>query len=293
MNLLADPVPLEAVVLRPRYAVGADLVSWVPPGAQRGILWVPAMGVPARKYTTFAKSLHALGIGVALHEARGCASSAVRAGRNVDWGYRQLLEDIRVSQTQLGEAYPGIRWHVGGHSLGAQLAGLALALHPEQWAGYVIVGSGQPWWRSFPGWQQPILLGVFGAFRALSAVCGYFPGDRVGFAGREARSVVREWARSGLRGSYQVDGIDRDLEAALGTVRAAVLALHLSQDNYVPPASLTHLLDKFRAAPIRRDQIGPNEFSGGRAGHFDWLRDPQPVTTRIAQWMQSLGASHR
>ena len=288
MNLLADIATSDTRVLRPPYAIAADLAVFLPPEPRIGMLWVPAMGVPARKYATFAKSLQAVGIGVALQEARGCGSSAARAGRQHDWGYRALLDDIRVSRARLAEEFPDIRWHIGGHSLGAQLAALALGLDPNDWAGYVIVGSGQPWWRTFPVWQRPILLGVFAGFRLLSALCGYFPGDRVGFAGREARSVVREWALSGWRGRYQVDGIDHDLEAALGEVRRAVLALHLSQDTYVPNASLTHLLTKLGKASITRDEIGPTEFASGRAGHFDWLRDPQPVVRRIAEWISTL-----
>jgi len=254
-----------------------------------GLLWLPALGVPARKYRHFAAALAERGTTVALHEWRGHDSSNRRAARSCNWGYAELLRDIAASRAALETAAPVRRWIIGGHSLGAQIAALALARDPGDYAGYALVGSGHPWWRTFPGWQQPLLLAVIAWFRALSAACGYFPGERTGFAGREARGVMQDWAASAARGDYRPARIDFDAEAQLRAVALPGFAVRLVSDAYVPRASLDHLMSKLPLLQWHREEIGNAEFAGGRAGHFDWLRDPAPVAQRLADWLERIG----
>jgi predicted alpha/beta hydrolase len=276
----------RAIAVRSNDGHCAELIVHDAGQSDRGLLWIPAMGVPARKYNAFATAMAQQRVVVALHEFRGTATSTWRASRHSDWGYVQLLADIAASNAALVAEYPKITWTIGGHSLGAQLAGLSLALDPNAYAGWAIVGSGLPWWRSFPLAQQPIILGVFVWFRLLCAICGYFPGDRVGFAGREARQVIRDWSRSGLSGRYRPDNPPTDLDAALAAVSHRVLGLHLQQDRYVPARSLNDLLAKLPSAQITRAELLTNEFAGGRADHFGWMKDPEPVVKQIAQWMK-------
>src|SRR5688572_32255015 len=84
--------------------------------ARPGLLFVPALGVPAQKYDVFASRLADAGIDVAVHEWRGLASSTRRAGRGCDWGYRELFADLDASLAALG----GAARVFGGHSLGGQ-----------------------------------------------------------------------------------------------------------------------------------------------------------------------------
>lgn len=297
--------------------IGGDVAPLhviAPHGAVRAsLLWLPAMGVPARKYLPFAEALAARGIRSALLEWRGTERSPVRASRALDWGYATLLDDVALSRAALDRAYrePGIAtsdsasdaayaddaehrrapsssWLIGGHSLGAQLAGLAAAAAPDRYAGYVVVGSGQPWWRAWPMWQRPIIFAVFAWFRALAGLCGYFPGDRVGFAGREAAHVVREWARSGFTGCYRVDGVALDFEAALRAYAGPTLALRGTHDRYVPKGSLDHLVAKLPRSEVTRIELEPRAFPGGRADHFAWMRDSAPVVAAIAAWVDRL-----
>lgn len=260
-------------------------------GAERplGLIWLPAMGVPARKYRHFAAALAERGWPVALHEWRGQDSSNRRAARNCDWGYATLLQDIAASHTALQQALPGTRWIIAGHSLGAQLAALALARNPGDYAGYALAGSGQPWWRTFPGWHKAVVLfGIFW-FRTVSAVFGYFPGEKAGFASREARSVMRDWAASAISGDYRPNLIDFDAEARLRQLHHPALALRLSSDYYAPKASLDHLLQKMPELQLERGEIADTELSGGVAGHFDWMRDPGAVVGRLDGWLARLG----
>ena len=57
----------------------AQLEVISPANARAGLLWIPAMGVPARKYATPARALTERGVAVALHEWRGAESSSWRA----------------------------------------------------------------------------------------------------------------------------------------------------------------------------------------------------------------------
>lgn len=253
-----------------------------------GLLWLPAMGVPARKYRHFAAALAEHGWPIALHEWRGQDSSNRRAARDCDWGYATLLQDIAASRAALQQALPGTRWIIAGHSLGAQLAALALAHKPDDYAGYALTGSGQPWWRRFPGWHKAVVLfGIFW-FRSVCAVCGYFPGEKAGFAGREARSVMRDWAASAISGDYRPAGIDFDAEASLRKLHHPALALRLSSDYYAPQGSLDHLLQKMPDLQLERGEIADAQFSGGVAGHFDWMREPGPVVERVDRWLDQM-----
>jgi len=169
------------------------------------LYWLPALGVTARHYARFAELLAIEGVGLARHEWRGAGSSSLRARRGIDWRYRDLLADIGDGIAALRAKHPDARIWIGGHSLGAQFAALALARDPSL-AGVVIVASGTPYWRSFPWWQQPLLLLVFAWFRLLADVFGYFPGRRrdVGFAAPP--SVIDDVAEVGGAGRVRPVG---------------------------------------------------------------------------------------
>ena len=249
------------------------------------IYWLPAMGVTARNYDAFAVELGARGIGIALHEWRGAGSSDRRAARGSDWAYRDLLADTHAGIAALRAAHPQARVWIGGHSLGAQLAALVLARDPSL-QGLLIIASGIPYWRSFPVWQWPVLLGVFAWFRCLSALLGYFPGRRTGFAGNEAKSVIVDWARSGMRGSYRHTLPDGNLDVELAALKKPLLAVHLRDDRFAPPSSFSALLARLPNMQQQRIDLVPKDFAGGRADHFSWLKDPQPVATHIAAFIR-------
>ncbi len=250
------------------------------------VYWLPALGVTARNYDSFASELGRHGIGVAAHEWRGAGSSDRRAARGSDWAYRDLLADVHAGIAALRVRAPAARIWIGGHSLGAQLAALVLA-RDRSLRGVLIVASGIPHWRSFTWWQQPVLLGVFAWFRLLAAVCGYFPGRRTGFAGNEAKSVIRDWSISGLRGTYKHALPDGDLDAELAALTHPLFALHLQDDRFAPPSSFAALLARLPRTRQSRVHLVPKDFTSGRADHFSWLKDPAPVAAAIAAFVRS------
>lgn len=248
----------------------------------RGLFWIPALGVPAQKYDAFAEALAVAGIPCVLHEWRGLGSSSLRARRGVDWGYAELLQDLAAALATLD---PDVRWSIGGHSLGGQFAAMLAAQQPERCAGLVLVATGVPHTSSFSG-RQRIGVNLFArALPALTTVVGYYPGDRLGFAGREAGQVMRDWAATVRSGRYLAYGGERPLDEALARFAKPVLGLRFTQDWLVPEASLDGLLVKLGDGEQTLETYDDTKL-GTTADHFRWMRRPEAIAARIAAWMR-------
>ncbi len=265
----------------------ADLLLSLPADARVGLLWVPALGVPARHYQVFADALAARGIALARHEWRGLGSSTLRASRRSNWSYRELLGDVANSLVAAQVAAPGVRWLVGGHSLGSQFAAMTFALHRESIAGLVVIAGGMPYWKNFPGINGFGIRVLFAIAPLIARWRGYFPGRRFGFGGNEARGVMRDWALTGRSGSYSIATIDDDIDAALAGRDGPVLGVWLEDDWFTPRRSFDHLLAKLSRAEITTRQLTQANFDGIAADHFGWIKQPKPVVERIVEWIES------
>ncbi|MDC7805800.1 alpha/beta fold hydrolase [Luteimonas sp BLCC-B24] len=254
-----------------------ELIARIPDDADRALLWLPAMGVPAKHYLPLAERLAARGVAVFLHEWRGIGSSGLRAGGGADWGYRELLdEDIATSARAMRAATAGLAPVIGGHSLGGQLACCHLARQPDGVGALWLVASGAPYWRAFPVPQRYALPPLYRFMAWLSRVRGVLPGRRLGFAGNEAPGVIADWSRSGITGSYRAAGLELDLDAALARVDVPVRAVCLQADWLGPPSSLHFLLSKLGTsvpAVVSLDAAA----LGVAADHFAWMKRPDAV----------------
>lgn len=250
------------------------------------LLWLPALGIAARHYLPFADALAARGVAVFLHEWRGHGSSDRRAGRDVDWGYRELLTiDLPTSVARIHEQFPTLPKIVGGHSLGGQLAACLLALQPRAAGRLWLVASGSPFWRVYPrprAWLLPL---TYRFLPWLADRNGSLPGRSIGFGGKEARGVMRDWARTGLGGRYAGKGMEIDLEAALGGAHADIAAVLLADDWLAPRASLDFLVAKMRPGAVRVETLDTRRL-GERADHFAWMKRPDAVAAALATGLQ-------
>lgn len=254
-----------------------ELITRVPRGAARSLLWLPALGVAARHYLPLAEALAARGVAVFLHEWRGHGSSSVRAGRECNWGYRELLQsDMAASEAAVAAAAPGLPRIVGGHSLGGQLAGCRIGLSPAPYAGLWLAGSGAPYWRAFPRRERLWLPLAYRLLPWLAERAGSLPGRRIGFGGNEARGVMRDWAGTATTGHYRAAGVG-DLEPGMAASDVAIRAALFEQDWFAPRGSLDHLLSKFRSARAREVRSFDATTLGVRADHFAWMAAPAAV----------------
>lgn len=258
-----------------------ELITRAPDAPTRRLLWLPAMGVPAKHYLPLADALTARGIAVGLHEWRGIGSSSLRAGRAHDWGYRELLADIARSEAALDAATPGASRIVGGHSLGGQLACCHLALHPGAADALWLVASGAPYWRAFPPRVRYTLPPLYRFMAWLARTRGVLPGRRLRFAGNESRSVIADWTRSGLRGRYRAAGLDVDIDAAMARVDVPVRAAWLADDWLGPQSSLQFLLGKLGSTDVAIEGFDAARLGTG-ADHFAWMRTPDAITAWLA-----------
>ncbi len=266
------------------------LLLRAPAAPHAALLWLPALGVAARHYLPFAEALAARGIAVFVHEWRGHGSSSLRAGHDADWGYRELLQhDLPASLRLIDEQFATLPKIVGGHSLGGQLAACLLALQPQTAQRLWLVASGSPFWRIFPrprGWLLPL------AYRFLPWLAdrnGSLPGRSVGFGGKEARGVMRDWTRTGLSGRYAGKNMAIDLEAALVDVQVEVDAVRLADDWLVPAASLKFLLEKMQPSAVRIETLDANQL-GTRADHFAWMKQPHAVADALTRTISRIGS---
>lgn len=278
----------------------ARLQLHVPAQAQVGLYWLPALGVGIGPNETLADALAAQGVAVAVHEWRGLGDSDRRAARRCDWGYKDLLDiDIAAGLAAARARCPGLRWYLGGHSLGGQLALLQASLiqaslkqaglqqparHADEFDGVLLVASGQPHWRAFPGWRSVGVLGFALALPAVTNIVGHFPGATLGFAGREAATLMREWAGTAITGHYRIRAFGTELDDALAAYTGRVLAIRMSEDRLAPSGAI----DRLRALTPRADwsvqEFGRAEIVNRRPNHFGWLREPTAVAAAFAAW---------
>lgn len=279
--------------IRVRASDGAesDATLFAPgPGPPRAtVVCTPAIGVANHLYEGLGRELARRGLCTLIAELRGVGSSSVRAGRGIDFGYRELIfEDLPAVLAAARAGSPAAPLVLLGHSIGAHVSTLHASLAPEGIAGLVFVAAGTSYFR---GWPFPANLGMLllaGLTRTVSALLGYFPGRRLGFFGNEARRLMREWSTLTTRGRFAVTGCDRDFEQALAEMTLPVLAISFEGDLFAPPGALAHLLAKLPRAAITCRRLSAADLDAPRVDHFRWARHPAPVADRIAAWIADL-----
>ena len=259
------------------------LIARIADQPKASLLWLPALGVAARHYTALAEGLASRGIAVFLHEMRGNGSSSLRASRQIDWGYREILAmDVPCSVATMAEHCGGTPLIIGGHSIGAQFAACYAGLHPDTFARLWLVASGSPYWRNFPAPKRYAFPFALQFVPWLADLRGTFPGRALGFGGDEARTLMRDWAKVGLGNRYAAAGLEVDLEAALSRITARIDAVLLDRDWFAPRHSMQALLAKMPHAASRIRTLDSATL-GVRADHFAWMKQPQAVCAALLE----------
>lgn len=271
---MSDATRLEIAVFRAAPSPAAPVV-----------LCMPAMGVQARAYVRLAQGLASAGLIAVTADLRGHGLSPVRASRDVDFGYHDMIAiDLAGVVGWAHDRHPGSPVFMLGHSLGGQLAALYAGAHPGRLAGLVLVAACSVDHR---GWSQPHRLGALVGTQAaslLATIWGHFPGKTFRFAGAEARTVMRDWARNGLTGRYDLAHTDLDYERLLGTADLAVLGLTFEGDILAPERACANLWNKMGSAEVSRVRFS-HETQGRFEGHFGWLRGPDFLVEAVVDWM--------
>ncbi|MFT5572083.1 MAG: putative alpha/beta hydrolase [Cryomorphaceae bacterium] len=250
------------------------------------ILIAPAMGVPARTYLVLAAELQLLGYSAATFDMRGIGQSSIRAGRDNDFGYFDLVsEDFPAAVKALEAELPNRQLVLFGHSLGGQLSCLYLSQNPNAATALILSASCSVHHK---GWGFPynVSLLFFSQLAALIArIVGYFPGKKLGFGGREARGLMIDWANNARNGRYRLLNTPIDFESDLKKVNLPVLALNYNDDNLAPPRATKLLLSKLENSNISYLSVSAEELELKRADHFSWVGAPKLIAHKIDQWI--------
>jgi len=257
------------------------------------VLVFPALGTAARPYQRLAQALQAKGVHVLLADWRGVASSSVRARRGVDWSYLDLIDgEAQATLALARRVLPLATLHAMGHSLGGQVALMHAARYPAaSVASICLVASATPHFRAYPPPHRWLVLFFAWLTAVMVHLLGVFRGDWLRFGGRQGATLMREWSRFARSGAIpplplRVHVADRwDAEAALVDVRIPIYLLSMQGDTYAPTRAGRELADKTRGA-LTAEHL--SQLPSGRApGHFEWLREPEPVAERMVRWLKS------
>lgn len=251
------------------------------------VVCLPAMGVRGSYYSALARALADNDVHAVTGDLRGVGSSSVRASRNCDFGYHEMLtHDLPELIGQAKRRFPDSQVWLLGHSLGGQLGALHLGQHPESAEGLVLVASGS---MHYKGWPVPTRWGVLAfslLLRGVGRVLGHVPVGRFGFAGNEARTVIVDWSNNCVSGRYAVKHSVHDYEQSLHRMTKPVLSVSFEQDTLVPRTAIANLLSKLPGCAVTETHYASTHPGLENANHFDWARRPGAVAEHICTWLR-------
>ena len=172
--------------------------------ARAAVLIGGAMGVRQSFYEPFARWLASQGYLTLSFDYRGAGDSLPR-GRSLRGFDADLFDWARDTDTAieaLAAEAGGAPLYIVGHSLGAQLPGLLQ--QRDRVAGLLSVAAGSGYWRdNAPQLKRMVLYFWHVLVPVATAVCGYFPGKRIGKEWRLSRTALIQWlSEPGERKNY-------------------------------------------------------------------------------------------
>ncbi len=248
------------------------------------LLVLPALGIPAGAYRRFCEAVCAGGAHVLSIDLRGVGSSSVRASRGQDWGYADLLNgEVQTLLDYATEQLPESQLYWFCHSMGGHLAVLhSINQHragSTPMAGLVLAASGSPQLDLLAPQVRYKARFLVTIVKLMLATLGVFRGDWVGFGGRQARTLMREWAAFVRDGTMPLGNprLSADQAPPLRT-----LGLALAGDDYAPASAVTALLERL-GVPAQVEPLANPD--GSPLGHTDWLKTPQAVAERAVKFI--------
>lgn len=248
------------------------------------IMICPAMAVKADYYQPFAEALQAAGFNAAIMELRGLGNSNKQAHKGDDFSYHHLVDiDWALAVESLKSRHPDSKIILLGNSLGGQMSALYAAANPQNIDALILIASCSVYYKPYKNWLQ-ILLGTQ-VMAAAASVLGYAPGDKLGFAGKEAKGVIHDWAYNARTGKYRASGSAHNFDALLPELRKPVLAISLAKDHFAPKAAVEELLGKLKHCEITHWHLSADELGLEKVSHYSWAKQPAPFIERIQPWL--------
>ncbi len=242
--------------------------------AARGVaLIVAAMAVKQEYYADLASWLAAHGWDALTFDYRGIGDSAPAALRGFEadvltWARQDSAAALAFARERA--AGRPLVWI--GHSLGGQI--LAMTPGNETLAAAVTVASGVGYWREnayplrrYSWWLWHLVVPV------ATALCGYFPGRRLGIVGDLPKGVILQWSRWCRHPEYAVGVEGEPMRELYRRVRLPLLSISLTDDEYMSESNVAVLHGFYVNARREMRRIAPADLGLPRIGHFGFFRE--------------------
>lgn len=285
-------VPVSEVPILIRVADGSQIkATWFAgKDARATLVFFPAMGVEAGFYHRLCAAIAGCGFNALPVDLRGHGQHSVRAARQQRFGFKEMLElDWPAAMKTARGLAPDLPVVVGGHSLGGQLSALYASMHPQNVKALLLVATPSVFFR---GWNFPANLKILAMTQlawGIAELVGYFPGDVLGFAGRESAGVIRDWARNARTGHYQPERMDVDFATQLQRLTCPVWSGSFSDDSFCPQQAAQNLLNKMPHVSLTHRHLTPESLGLSSVGHFSWAKHRDGLLEEIIPWLALQG----
>ena len=238
------------------------------------LVFLPAIGVPLRKYSKFFKALSVRGFTVIGADYPCCGENKPKLNRSVDYNYQDIVDDF-IPQLLAFSKNPTI--YLLGHSLGAHMATIYSALYDVPVIG---VATGNLHYKNWSGFGKLNILRAVAVIKPLTKIYGYFPGHKINFGDREAQGIMKDWCHMALTGRYDfISNLD-----SKGANKGRGIYFYIEGDDYAPYKS-TKNLAKLCADNTLIPVTLPKHIKGNP--HGAWIKDPEIIVTKIAEQLQA------
>jgi predicted alpha/beta hydrolase len=201
-----------------------------------------------------------------------------------NFGYNEVLNvDLASIVPALRADAAGRPFLLAGHSLGGQFALLYASRHPSEVDAVVLLAGGSNYYGAMPPGKRLTRHLALRIVRTIDQVLRFFPGDKLGFGGRQPFNMMLDWTHEALTGEYRVTGDAADYERGLEQLEVPVLMVSLHGDTLVPRPSADYLARKLTRAQVAQIEIRAAD--GNADHHFRWVRKPAAVLAQVDQWV--------
>lgn len=233
-----------------------------------------ATGVQARYYHRYARFLAQHGFDVLTYDYRGIGLSrpARLRGSGIRWHHWGTLDCDAALRFLAGQHRAGPLMLVG-HSIGGFLVGLAESAPCLD--RILTMGAQYAWCGDYaPDRRAGLLLKWHLVMPLLTAVCGYFPGRRLGWLEDLPAGVAHEWSFRGPRFERSHPKAQRPaVLASMAAVRARLLAVTMADDEFGTVPAIRRTLAYYRGAERTLVRLTPADYGREQIGHFALFHD--------------------
>jgi len=253
----------------------------------------PAFGVKATYYARFAQQLNEVGIKVVTADLRGHGLSSVRPGSTNNYGFLEMISDLKAISDTLKVAFPKQKIYLLGHSLGGQVASLMVAKYPTAYDGLAMIGAPNVYYKGWSGFHYyRRKVGLY-LLPFIGRIVDLLPKFKIG-GYYTTQTQMQEWGYTGKTGNYKVVGDNFNYEQAMEQVVIPVLAIDIEGDLMAPKVAIANLHQKFKSTSNLTVLTLTKAATQATLSHINWPRTADKMMVKIIRnWIMQFKRSQR